>query len=95
MKPDIVTQKSLVRVYLPSIHVRWRRSLHFFKTGFWNGIKQSCNPSAAAWVSGCGQEQLLGGTALTGLTHHTGLGGQAGAKEIWLCPEKTLLAQLG
>lgn len=46
-------------------------------------------------MGGCGQEQLLAGMALTGLTHHTGLGGQAGAKEIWLCPEKTLLTELG
>lgn len=28
---------------------------------------------------------------LAGLPHHNGWGGQAGAKEICLCPEKTLL----
>lgn len=32
---------------------------------------------------------------LAGLPHQTGQGGQAGAKEICLCPEKTLLTELG
>lgn len=94
MKPDIVTQKSLVRVYLPSIHVRWGRSLHFLKQGSGMGLNRAATLLLLhGWVAVGRNSSWL--AQLAGLPHHTGQGGWAGAKEICLCPEKTLLTELG
>lgn len=70
MKPDIATQKSLVRVYLPSIHVRWGRSLHFEKQGSGMALKRAATFLLLhGWVAVGRNSSWL--PQLPGLPHNT------------------------